>query len=184
MNGSQILNWVIAGTLVAVGAGAGWTLGRAPLLVQVADQQRQYARERLTAMERAAEVLQTANDRGDQLVVALELADHEINQLAREKRDAINKVTTGRACLGEPALRLLNSSPGIRVSGLAPATSGAAAAGATAAPDSVVSSDTEVGTWIIDAGAQYETCRLRLDALIDWHLKPAPTTSPAKHDDL
>lgn len=174
MSGSQILNWVIAGTLVAVGAGAGWTLGRTPLLVQVADQQRQYARERLTAMERAAEVLQTANDRGDQLVVALELRQADINQLAREKRDAINKVTTGRACLGESALRLLNSAPGLSVRGLAPATGIAAAAGAQAAPDTVISTDTDIAIWAVDAGAQYEVCRARLDALIDWHLQPAP----------
>jgi hypothetical protein len=32
--------------------------------------------------------------------------------------------------------------------------------------------DTQVGDWAIDAAAQYQVCRTRLDALIDWHAAP------------
>ncbi|MES2948641.1 MAG: hypothetical protein V4858_08865 [Pseudomonadota bacterium] len=169
----------LAGAAMVAAASVGWTVGRAPLLTQLAQQDGAHTREKLRSFERAAEVLQDANDRGDQLITALELRQADINQLAREKRDAITKVTTGRTCLGESALRLLNSAPGLSVSGLAPAVSGTVAAGTAAAPDSVVSSDTEVATWIVDAGAQYEVCRTRLNALIDWHLQPAPPATPA-----
>ena len=155
-------------------AAIGWTVGRAPLLTQIAKQDTAHALEKLRISDRNAEVLQAANDRGDQLVTALELRQDDINQLAREKRDAITKVTTGRACLGESALRLLNSAPGLSVRGLAPAVSGPTAAGAAPATDSIVSTDTDIATWAIDAGAQYEVCRARLDALIDWHQQPAP----------
>ena len=167
---------------VAVAAGAtAWTVGRAPLLTQLAQQEATYTREKLRTSERTAEVLQAANDRGDQLLNVLELRQADINQLAREKRDAINKVTTGRACLGESALRVLNTAPGLRVRGVAPTVSSTAAAGAAAAAytdigdvSDIVSTDTDIATWAIDAGAQYEVCRARLDALIDWHLQPKP----------
>ena len=171
----------LAGAAVAAASSVGWTVGRAPLLTQLAQQDATYTREKLRTFERSAEVLQAATDRGDQLVEALELRQADINQLSREKRDALAKVTTGRTCLGESALRLLNSAPGLTVRGLAPAVVSTAAAGQPTAPDTVVSSDTEVATWIVDAGAQYEVCRARLDALIDWHEKPAPpatTESP------
>ena len=164
---------------VAVAAGAAaWTVGRAPLLTQLAHQEAVYTREKLRTSERTAEVLQAANDRGDQLLNVLELRQADINQLAREKRDAINKVTTGRACLGGPALRVLNSAPGLSVRGIAPTVGGTAAAGAAAAAytdiGDIVSTDTDIATWAVDAGAQYEVCRARLDALIDWHLQPTP----------
>lgn len=174
---TPITRWIgllLAGIALAAAGWLGWSIGRAPLLTQLANMDTTHALEKLRMSERSAEVLQAANDRGDQLLHALELRQADINQLAREKRDAINKVTTGRACLGEPALRLLNSAPGIRVSGLAPAIGGAAAAGEAPAADTVVSNDTEVATWIVDAGAQYEVCRARLDTLIDWHEKPSP----------
>lgn len=174
---TPIARWIgllIAGLALAAAGWLGWSIGRAPLLTQLANKDTAHALEKLRISERNAEVLQAANDRGDQLVTALELRQDDINQLAREKRDAITKVTTGRACLGESALRLLNSAPGLSVRGLAPATGIAAAAGAQAATDTVVSTDTDIAIWAVDAGAQYEVCRARLDALIDWHQQPAP----------
>lgn len=169
--------------LVAAGSVV-WQTARAPLLVKLAQLDRDHSREKLLLIERAAEKLQEANDRGDQLVNALEARQDQVNQLAREKRDAINKVTTGRPCLGGPALRLLNSAPGLTVSGITSATGSAPAAGATAAPDTnngtgsgsdIFSTDTDVAVWAVDAGAQYEVCRARLDALIDWHLEKKQT---------
>lgn len=178
---------ILAGAALAAAGTVVWHTARAPLLVELAQLDRDHTREMLKTIERNTEVLQAANERGDQLLGVLEVRQDQINQLAREKRDAISKVTTGRTCLGEPALRLLNSAPGLRVSGLAPAVSGAAAAGAAPAPNTddganVVSTDTDIAAWAIDAGAQYEVCRARLDALIDWHLTPAqPATTESQH---
>lgn len=176
MSGSalRILWLLLAGSALVAAGSVVWRVARAPLLTQLAQQESAYTREKLRSFERAAEVLQDANDRGDQLMNALELRQAQVNQLAREKRDALTKVTTGRACLGESALRVLNSAPGLSVRGLAPASSGAAATGAATAADTVVSTDTDIASWAVDAGAQFEVCRARLDALIDWHLQPAP----------
>ena len=148
----------------------GWKAGRAPLQTRLAEQDSAHTREKLRTFEQAAQALQTAQDRGDALTNTLAQRQASIDQLTREKRHAVSTVTTGRACLDGPALRLLNGAPGLRVAGLPPATSGAAAA------DAPIATDTDITGWSIDAGAKYETCRARLDALIDWHATPTLTT--------
>jgi len=168
-----------AGGLALAGPAA-WYVGRLPLQAELAEQHEAAARQQLRMAERAAEVLQTAADRGDALSTALAQSQAQIDQLSRRRRDAITKNTTGRACLDGPALRLLNGAPGLSVSGLPEAASGAAAAdGAAAAntdkPDSgaasITSTDADITGWALDAGAQYATCRARLDTLIDWFSK-------------
>jgi hypothetical protein len=169
----------LAGAAMVAAASVGWTVGRAPLFTQLSQQDAAHTREKLRTFERTAEVLQAANERSDQLLTVLELRQADINQLSREKHDAINKVTTGRTCLDSSALRVLNSSPGLSVSGFAPTIGSTVAAGAAIAADTVFSSsDTDIASWAIDAGAQYEVCRARLDALIDWHQQPAPIATP------
>lgn len=119
--------------------------------------------ERLATSEAAALKLKAAVALGDALTTTLAVRQQTIDQLSKEKRNALQKVTTGRACLGGPALRLLNTAPGLTVADLPPAT------GSAAAEDGAAASDTNIATWATDVGAQYETCRNRLDALIDWH---------------
>ncbi|MEO8120067.1 MAG: hypothetical protein ABI606_12195 [Rhodoferax sp.] len=166
---------LIAGLTFAAGVGIGWSTGRAPLHTELAEQDNAHTREKFKSLERTAEVLQSTQVRGDALTTLLAKRQTSIDQLTREKRDAVSKVTTGRACLGGPALRLLNSAPGLSVSGIAPAASSAAAADGAAAAhtdndsdNALVSTDTDLAGWAIDAGAQYEICRARLGALIDW----------------
>lgn len=173
---------ILAGIALTAAGSVVWQTARAPLLVELAQLDRNHTREKLLLIERAAEKLQDANDRGDQLVSALEMRQDQVNQLAREKRDAITKVTTGRACLGEPTLRLLSTAPGLTVSGITPAAGIAPAESAAASPDpdnrpgpDIISTDTDMAIWAVDAGAQYEVCRARLDALIDWHLEKKQT---------
>ena len=153
--------------LMGVGARIGYVNGRAPLLVQLAQQDKQHADEKRVAAEQVKAALQEAITRGDNLSRQLLQSDQQIIKLSREKRDAIQKVTTGRPCFGEPALRLLNGAPGLHVIGLRDAT------GSPAAEGGAVATDTDIAQWVVDAGAQYEVCRTRLDALIDWH-----TTNP------
>lgn len=128
------------------------------------------------AERQAKEALQAANARGDEFSRTLLKQQDQIIQLKSEKLHAIALATTGRPCLGGSALRLLDQAPGIDLRRLPPATGSAAAAGgATAADggdaDTEYSSDTQAALWIAEAGARYEVCRARLDALIGWHTR-------------
>lgn len=145
------------------GAGTGWFVGRMPLQLKLAQQTQTYASEKQHAAEQAASILQAAQARGDALSAGLLNQQAQIDQLKKDKLHAVTQVTTGRACLRGDALRLLDGAPGLRVDGLPPATGGALAA------DGAIATDTDITGWAIDSGAQYEVCRTRLNALIDWH---------------
>ncbi len=163
--------------VLLLGVALGWYTGRAPLQTKLAEQEATTAKEHFRTAQRTAEVLKDAQDRGDVLSAALLANQTEVDQLKRKKHDAVAKVTTGRPCLYGPALRLLSSAPGLSVNGLTPAPSSAAAEGQAATADTdnqgdqntIVSTDADLTSWAIDAGAQYKVCRTRLDALIDWH---------------
>lgn len=124
------------------------------------------------AESQALKDLQAAQDRGDALSNGLIAQQTQINQLKLENHDALNRATTGRACLGVSALRVLNAAPGIRVNNLPQATGSAAAASEPA------STDTDIALWIADTGAAFEVCRSRLDALIDWNSPQRSATPP------
>lgn len=145
-----------------------YDLARAPLLVDLANQKSARDQERAADAKQAAATLQAATARGDALATQLLQQEQQVNQLSKEKRNAIPKVTSGRACLDGPALRLLDTAPGLSVADLPEAASGAAAAGGRTA------TDTNVAQWAIDAGAQYEICRHRLDGLIDFYQPALP----------
>jgi prophage endopeptidase len=132
--------------------------------------------------EAARKQLEAEQARGDALTTGLINQQNKINQLTQESQDAIKTATTGRACLGSAAIRVLNAAPGMSTK--LTSTSGAVAANGpiaapaddagSAAPDNgdEFATDTQIGSWAIDAAAQYETCRTRLDKLIDWHTAP------------
>jgi hypothetical protein len=172
------LVWVL---LAALGAGfyTGWVAGRMPLHTQLAEADAAQSKERLRTAERATQVLQAAQLRSDELTQMLATQQTQIDKSKKERLDAIHQVTTGRTCLDSASLRLLNGAPGLRVSGFATAgSSPVATRGATAAdPDSqsgLISTDDDVATWDLVAGARFEVCRIRLDALIDWFGPPPP----------
>lgn len=129
--------------------------------------------KQVVAERQERENLQAALARGDALSTGLLNQQDEINQLKTEKRDALTLASTGRPCLGSAALRLLNNAPGIRVKRLPAPTSSPAAtsepAAAAGSDDAGYSTDTQAALWVLDAGAQFEVCRARLNALIDWH---------------
>ena len=162
----ELTAWLCVVALAA-GCAAGWVFGRMPLTAELATQAARHETQARAAAEQALRVLQGAQARGDALTSTLAQSLQQINKLQRDKHDAVSKATTGQPCLDGPALRLLGSAPGLRVADLPPAASGALAAGGA------VASDTDITGWAIDAGAQYQTCRARLDTLIDWH-QPAP----------
>ena len=192
MNPSTALGGLTSPMLAALAFAAGvvlagpltWYLGRMPLQVELASERAAEAAQKFRAAERTAQVLQAAAERGDALSTTLLNRQTQIDQLQRERRDAIQKVTTGRTCLDGAALRLLSGAPGLRIGGAATSPGSTAATGGAIATDANVgtgaqservSTDTDVAGWALDAASRFETCRNRLDALIDW-FGPAPTT--------
>lgn len=169
---------------------AGHEWGAAPLRLQLAEARSAHDQVQRLAADLAVQRLQAAQARGDALSLRLAEREQSISTLTQEKRHALANTTTGRACLGPAALRVLDGAPGLRVSRVADlpeAASGAAAAGGAVAtysddqqPTGRWASDSDIGTWALATGAQYEQCRARLDALIGWH---RPTDLKLKKDD-
>jgi hypothetical protein len=120
------------------------------------------------SVESALDHLQKAQARGDHLEIRL--AKEEEARQTQEKyyAEEIKRLTKGRRCLDAPAVRLLNAAPGLP----AGRQSVSAPAGRPAGQNAGIASDTDVALWINAAKRQYETCRSRLDALIDWHGNP------------
>lgn len=118
------------------------------------------------AAQAAAERLIAANARGDALTRSLAAAQAAADTLQDQLHAALQKATTGRACLGAPALRLLDRAAGN------PAPVPAPAGRAAAADAADVATDTEVAQWAAGAYGQYAECARRLDALIQYHEAP------------
>lgn len=125
----------------------------------------------LTQERTQADALQrvlNANERADFLTSRLQRQGAQLDQLTKDKTDAIRRLTTGRACLSADAVRVLNST----TPGAADVPTPAAGAAATGAD---VASDSDVAAWISTAQQQHEQCRQRLDALIDFN---SPAVQP------
>jgi hypothetical protein len=184
---ARALLWLLIGAAVLVLPVGAWQAWRH------ADARAEQAEAELAHNRRVLTQLREAQRLGDELSARLLAAEAERAQLTQERDDAIARATTGRACLGSRALRVLDGAPGLRVAVVPAAAASAAAAHAAAAADpgaagadadassiagpglrasgvglEPVSDDTAIARWILHAGAQYETCRARLHALIDY----------------
>lgn len=102
-----------------------------------------------------------AQVRGDALSNQLSQTESELNQRTLEVSRALSKVTTGRVCLGDAAIRLLNGTHDNRAAE-------PEATGTSVAENGAVATDTDVASWISNAQGQYEICRARLGSLIDY----------------
>lgn len=175
----------------AAGAWGGWQLGRAPLLVSLAELRETHTEQNRLVQQASARRLQVAQERGESLAAELAQTLTTNAQLTQEKTHALHLAATGRVCLSDRALRVLHGAPGLSVAGLdglPPPQPAAAAVGAapaahphTAPPTGDterVTTDADIGAWAIGAGAAYEVCRARLDALIAWHHQPTHTEPP------
>ena len=132
----------------------------------------------IASLVAAITILQAAQARGNALSARLLGSEAQINTLTWEKNDAINQLTTGRACLSGAAVRVLNQHSDTAPTGLEPVSP---PPGSAAAADGAFATDTDVGLWIASAKAQYDICRDRLDALIDFDAAP-PTQATTGHD--
>lgn len=161
--------WLALAVGLALGAWAGSTLGRAPLLLELARLQQAQAQAAQQQAQASAQQLLAAQQRADTLYQRLAASQRQRQRLTQEKHHALTLATTGRPCLDATALGLLEHASGLSVEqprGLPAAPGGAAAA------DQRFATDTDIGTWAVAAGAHFEACRERLDALIDWHRTP------------
>ena len=157
---------IITHGIVAVAAAAGaWVWQANSYEAKLADMRSSIAESgRLRALA-AATALQAAQVRGDTLSRDLLAREALINRLSKEKRDALSRLTTGRPCLSADAVGVLKGTAGAGA-GMPQATGSLAATGATFATDA------DVGQWAAAAIAAHDTCRYRLDSLIDWNAKP------------
>ncbi|NMG29344.1 hypothetical protein [Aromatoleum evansii] len=169
-SGDFIGGLFMAIALLVSGLWAGFEIGAASSQIELAQVREAAARDQAAIAEHASRRLLDAQERGDALTTQLETANRAAMRLQENLDDAIRRATTGRPCLREPALRLLNGAHGINLGVPAPAGRADATDGtATAAAGELVSTDTDVALWIARAGRQYDECRRRLGTLIDWH---------------
>ena len=162
--------WLAVAFLVwtLLAAIAGWQTGREQeqdrCTAQVATLKADQATQERQAAQAALDRLQQAQARGDALQARLAAEETNRQTQAQEHAREIKRLTTGRPCLNAGTVRLLNEPTGHSGTATVPATT----SGATAA-DAPAASDTDVAGWIDNARLQYDACRGRLDALIDWH---------------
>lgn len=163
---------VLTAVVFVAGVALGHQVGRAPLLVELAGvRQTQAETAKLQALA-AARVLSDAQVRSDALTVRLAGSQEQIFNSQRAAHESLKKTTFNRPCLSADAVRVLNGTastagPDVPQTG-----------GSTAAADAPFATDADVGHWAVDARAQYEQCRGRLDALIDWHTTPPTESKP------
>lgn len=152
------------------GSGAGWYVTDAALDKQIARMEADHANEKTAAEKVYRERFIAVQALGDTLSGRLAQTEAHLTQKTKELSHALSKVTTGRACLNGAAVRLLNNVD----------TGSGALLQATVSPvteDAAVATDTDVAGWIGSAKGQYETCRARLGALIDFE-----TLKDVQHD--
>lgn len=120
-----------------------------------------YIKQHDKAETLARQRLEEAVAEGNELASRLAQTESTLNKQAFEVSHEIAQHTSGRACLSASAVRLLNH-PDSRAASMPGAAKQLDAKSETAA------TDTDIANWIINTQSQYETCRSRLAALIDW----------------
>ncbi len=148
---------------LAAGAGSGWYVTDAVLSVEIADMKTDQATALAEAENLYRERFASEQARGDELSAQLSATETQLTQRTQEVSYAVSKVTTGRRCLDGAAVRLLNGAPRDDPTVRETASPSVAESGA-------VATDTDVAGWIGGAQYQYETCRARLGALIDFEI--------------
>lgn len=103
-----------------------------------------------------------AQKTADELQRRLDAAEQERLSQAMEHSREIKRLTRGQPCLNAGTVRLLNGSGGIKQPVVPEA------AGRADAEDAAAATDTDIAEWIDHAIRQYDTCRDRLGALIDF----------------
>ncbi|OYW62738.1 MAG: hypothetical protein B7Z31_00260 [Rhodobacterales bacterium 12-65-15] len=121
--------------------------------------------ERAKEAKAALAALNAQIARGNTLSARLAQAEGQVVIKTVEVIKNVPIVTTGRLCLGADAVRLLH--PATDTASKPPASPPAAES-----PPALAASDRDVAYWVASANAQYDTCALRLNALVDYENSP------------
>ncbi|MBS3954064.1 MAG: hypothetical protein KGZ88_14030 [Methylomicrobium sp.] len=158
------MNPLMTATLVGfmLGANCGWFFTDLYFNAELADIKTEQA-ESLAAAEQLfrQRYLEEIN-RGEALSAQLSATETQLQTRTEEVQRAISKVTTGKRCLDSAAVRLLNRTPARDDSAL-PET-----ACPSVTESGAIATDTDVAGWIGGAQYHYDTCRARLNTLIDF----------------
>lgn len=150
---------IIACCVFLLGLKMGYAIGDA----NVAKLEKTQVEADRDVVKSALERLVASQIRADGLEKRLaESESHRLTQ-AQEHQREIKRLTTGRPCLNRGTVGLLNRSTGIQPAAMPQSPSRAPA------EDAGTATDTDVAEWIDHAIRQYDTCRDRLGALIDYH---------------
>lgn len=117
--------------------------------------------ERSKEAKAALEQLNAQIARGNRLSDQLSKAERTVVTKTVEVIKNVPIVTTGRLCLGADAVSLLYPGPSPAL-GEAPVTPDAKS------PPALAASDRDVAYWVAGANSQYDTCALRLNALVSY----------------
>lgn len=160
--------------ILAAGAIAGWSAHKVTqnhYTAVISKMQVGQAKEKAAAEKAAADQLRATQSLSDVLSSNLANAEYAINTLTLEKTREIHHYATGNICFNTDLTRVLNQPFGDYTTqsqtSSTPAAEDAAIASITAEP----LTDTDLAEWIANAQGQYETCRGRLSALIDFELQ-------------
>lgn len=151
---------VLAGMMT--GGLSGWFFTGLVYQAEIADMQIEQAQSLAAAEQLYRQRYQAETQRGDALSAQLAATESALETRTQEVHRALQNVTTGKRCLDSAAVRLLNR-PAARDDPIVPETAGESVAESTA-----FATDTDVAGWINDAQGYYNTCRSRLNTLIDF----------------
>ncbi|NTZ82373.1 hypothetical protein FCJ61_04905 [Burkholderia metallica] len=148
---------------IAGSAAVAWQCTSSHYEAVIADMKTDQAAAAQRAETSARKHLEAEQKRGDILSTKLAQTETALNQKTLEASRALARLTTGRTCLDGRVVRVLNGTD---------TNSAADDVRATAStPDAAnepAATDTDVAGWINHAKGEYETCRARLGALIDF----------------
>jgi len=166
----------VAAALVSIAAWCGYRFGvsteHARGNEQIATLRQTYADENAQAQAELRKQLKAATARGDELSSQLLTREATTTRQSQEKTLAVTKITSGRRCLDADVVRLLNADSPIQPSTSHNGGNVPEAASSAAATDGAAATDTDVALWANNARSQYDICRSRLDALIDYEVRP------------
>lgn len=150
--------WIIVALLCTnlIGFG-GWWAEHASHKMTKADYVAQEAAEEQAnlAKLRRAELINAA------LVQQVVRVERQLIALEQEKNDEIRNLTTGRRCLDQRVVRVLNGSGyGVSTPVAGPAPT-----------DGPAATDTDVAIWINGCRRAFDTCRGRIDAIADFYMQ-------------
>lgn len=150
--------------LLAIVALCGALLGGSHLIYseQIANLKKDMAEDAAIAARLSLDRLSATQAKADVLSAQLAKTEFDLNQTTLEKSDAIKKITTGHACLNSATVGLLNRARETTTTAVPEPP------GTLAAESTDIATDTDVAGWINNTQGLYNTCRARLNTLIDF----------------